>query len=331
MKPRDYIISQIKHKETKPVPFTMPCEAPVAKRLDEYYGGSRWKSMIPKDTLQEKKISQSHMVDGYGGIWRIDRLPWHLEKPPLSGSTLKGYKFPSVSQFVDPIYENKGAAIEKINNDKESFHSIAMGWGIFEQTWRIRGFEEVLMDMIEEPEFYREFTERITELYVEMVKACSDIPADAFLFGDDWGEQRGVIIGPDRWREFIKPCWKKVYAEVHKQGKFAMSHSCGSVADIMPDIIEIGLDVLESVQPEAEGMNTYVLKEKWGDKIAFWGTLGSQSLLPFGTPAEIRNEVKKLCEIVGKGGGLILAPAKPLRPEMPTENVVALLEALANQ
>lgn len=339
MKLRKYVISQITHKETKPVPFTMPCEKPVADRLTEHYGGNGWRKLIPNymipclhaDTLQEKQVDASYMIDGYGGVWRTDRLPWHLEKPPLVDRTFTGYNFPPASQFTDPIYKNINTAINRIEQNKNSFNFIAMGWGIFEQTWRIRGFENVLIDMIEEPEFYRELTERITEIYVDMVHACADLPADAFLFGDDWGEQRGVIIGPGRWREFIKPCWKKIYDEVHKQGKYAMSHSCGSVAEIMPDIIEIGLDVLESVQPEAAGMNTYELKSKWGDKIAFWGCIGSQSLLPFGTPDQIRSEIKKLCEVAGNGGGLILAPAKPLRPEMSTENAVALLEALADQ
>jgi uroporphyrinogen decarboxylase len=103
------------------------------------------------------------------------------------------------------------------------------------------------------------------------------------------------------------------------------------VADIMPDIIEIGLDVLESVQPEAAGMNPYELKRKWGGKIAFWGGLGSQSTIPFGTPGEIKAEVRRLCREMGRGGGYILAPAKSLQPETPTANAVAVVEAFTNQ
>ena len=99
----------------------------------------------------------------------------------------------------------------------------------------------------------------------------------------------------------------------------------------MPDVIEIGLDVLESVQPEAAGMNPYELKKKWGDKIAFWGGLGSQSTIPFGTPAEIRLEVQHLRREMGKGGGYILAPAKALQPETPTENAAAVVDAFTSE
>ena len=106
---------------------------------------------------------------------------------------------------------------------------------------------------------------------------------------------------------------------------------CGSLADIIPDAIEIGLDVLESVQPEAAGMNPYGLKKKWGDKLAFWGGLGSQSTIPHGTPEEIRREVSRLRAEMATGGGYVLAPAKPLQPETPTENAAAVVEAFAEE
>jgi uroporphyrinogen decarboxylase len=146
------------------------------------------------------------------------------------------------------------------------------------------------------------------------------------MMGDDWGDQRGVMIGPERWRRFYKPRYARIFKAVHAQGKIAIMHCCGSVADIMGDLVEIGLDVLESVQPEAARMDPYVLKRAWGDKITFWGCLGSQSTIPFSTPAQIRQEIRRLrCEM-GRGGGFILAPAKALRPETPTENAIAVVE-----
>lgn len=339
MRPRDYIISQIQHKETRPVPYTFAVEEEVGKRMDEYYGSSDWNKKITKymshylncDTLQEVRINDTYARDGYGGLWRMDKTPWHLEQPPLSEPSFEGYKFPTASQFTDPIYKAKEEAIKNMKADTDSFHIIDMGWGIFEQSWRIRGFENALMDAISEPDFYQELLGRITEIYVAMVKVCADVPADAFLFGDDWGDQRGVLIGPERWRNLIKPCWKKVYDEVHKQGKYAIGHCCGSIADIMGDVIEIGLDVYESVQPEAAGMNTYELKKKWGNQITFWGCLGSQSIIPFGTPDEIRNEIVRLCTEIGKGGGFIIAPTKPLMSDTPTENAVAILETFISK
>jgi len=178
------------------------------------------------------------------------------------------------------------------------------------------------MDCAIEEDFYAELLERVTGLCLALVAECADVPADAIMMGDDWGDQRGVLIGPERWRRFYKPRYARIFDAIHDQGKLAIMHCCGSVADIMGDIVETGLDVLESVQPEAAGMDPYALKREWGDKITFWGCLGSQQTIPSATPGEIRREIRRLRSEMGKGGGHILAPAKPLRPETPTENAV---------
>jgi uroporphyrinogen decarboxylase len=136
-------------------------------------------------------------------------------------------------------------------------------------------------------------------------------------------------MGPERWRRFIKPCWERIYAEVHRQGKKSIQHSCGSIAEIYGDLAEIGMDCHESVQPEAYGMKPDILHKKWGKTVSFWGCLGSQSTLHDGSPHEIRTEIKRLAELFKKDGGFVLAPAKPLVDEMPIDKAVAVVEALA--
>jgi len=211
----------------------------------------------------------------------------------------------------------------------DSFRLAWLGWGLFERSWTIRGFENALTDVVAEPDFYEELLDRLTELYSAFVAETVKLPVDAIMFGDDWGDQRGVIIGPARWRKLLKPRWARLYEQVHAAGKIIISHCCGNVTDIMPDIIEIGLDVLESCQPEA--MDVYELKRSYGPAITFWGGLGSQRIIPFAAPQEIRREVRRLCSEMGRGGGYILAPAKALQIETPTQNAVAVLEALTNQ
>lgn len=337
---REIMQKVFKHQNCSIVPYKLPMEKTVIDKLNDYYGTAEWMNSIKKfftspiniDTLREEKINERYAKDVFGSIWRCDKLPWHLEKPILQEPTLAGYKFPVLDDFIAQLDKNN--AIEKaqllIKENRDQFYIINMGWGIFEQTWRIRGFENALMDMITDPEFYAELVGRITELYVGMVYYCRDIKADGILFGDDWGDQRGVIMGPALWRKFIKPAWKKVYDEVHRQGKYAISHSCGSVAEIIPEIIENGLDMLESVQPEANGMNPYRLKKKWGDKLCFWGGLGSQSTIPFGTVQEIKDEVNKLRNEMSINGGYILAPAKPLQSDLSAENAAAVFEAFTS-
>jgi len=242
--------------------------------------------------------------------------------------SFEGIKWPTIDDFPAWFPED----VASLTGPKaEKFGMIGIGWGIFEMAWRVRGFENVLMDCIAEEDFFEELLERLTVLRLRQVEKCKEVPADAIFFGDDWGDQRGVIIGPERWRRFLKPRQARIYDAVHAQGKYVINHCCGSIVDIMPDVIEIGMDVYESVQPEAHGMDPFQLKKDWGDKITFWGCLGSQSTIQFGTPEEIAARVDKLCREMGRGGGYILAPAKAIQPGTPVENSVALIEAFSRQ
>lgn len=333
MKLRDIVLETIHHQQPPTVPYTLGFEGNVDKQIDAYYGGTEWRERLAKYIVSVSAVNTDIRVpigvgyerDGYGGIWRVDRAEWHLEKPPLEKPSFDGYEFPSKEMFFRPDW--KSQAWDICAKNSASFIIGNLGWGLFERSWNLRGFENLLMDVVQAPDFVEEAMDKLMNLYLAFVEYTADLPIDGILFGDDWGHQQGIIIGPKRWRKFLKPRWAKIYEAVHARGKIVLHHSCGSVADIMPDIIEIGMDVLESVQPEAAGMNPYELKKKWGDKITFWGCLGSQSTIPFGTPKEIHSEVRRLRAEMGHNGGYILAPAKPLQPGTPTENAVAVLEA----
>ncbi len=337
MSSREIVLAQIRHEETRPVPYTLGFEEGVAEKLDAFLGSDEWRRKIvpfmavvdPVDTTREEWIDEVHKRDAFGSLWRCDRRPYHIVEPAMREPSFDDYEFPGPDRFLEPARIEKARAELEAHPDR--FRVVGMGWGLFEQSWRIRGFENALIDAAAEPDFYTELLGRLKDLYRVFLDACADLPADAVLFGDDWGDQRGVILGPERWRQLLKPLWAELYEVVHAQGKIVISHCCGSVAEIMDDIIEIGLDVLESVQPEAAGMSPYELKKRYGDRIAFWGGLGSQSTIPFGTPDEIRAEVARLRSKMAKGGGYILSPAKALQPETPPENMAALVEAFTEQ
>ena len=331
MNPRDVVLEQIRHHETVPVPYTLACEQDVYDRLDRHFGGDAWRGkLIPYikscggvARRPSEKIDATHHRDAFGTVWRTEHLPSVVVEPGLKAPSFDGYAFPSADSFLNG--DVKAETVKRVAETTDSFTIVNPGVCLW-SAWYVRGFEATLVDCIAEEDFYAELLDRMTDLTLALVNACAEIPADALMMGDDWGDQRGVMIGPERWRRFYKPRYARIFEAVHAQGKIAVMHCCGSAADIMGDIVEIGLDVLESVQPEAGGMNPYALKRGWGDKITFWGCLGSQSTIPFAAPAQIRQEIRRLrCEM-GRGGGFVLAPAKPLRPETPTENAIAVVE-----
>ena len=342
MNPKQRVYAQINHKETRPVPYTLPFETPeLMLKLDQYYRNPAWRDKLVNHILEaplphpllgipgERTGETALLGDLFGARWAMHKRPAHLVEPPLKEPNLQGYDFPEVGACFTAGWEEEVCAYVVEHPDR--FIVASPGFGIFERTWVLRGFEDMLADVATEPIFYAQLVEAITDHQLEIVNRMVQTPLDGILFSDDWGYQGGVLIGADRWRKFIKPHLKRLYDRVHRAGKIALNHVCGSVREILPDILETGLDVLESVQPEAAGMNPYELKAEFGSEITFWGGLGSQSTIPYGTPQEINDAVQRLLGEMGKGGGYILAPAKGIQPETPVENMAALVESFTDQ
>ncbi|MCL2433960.1 MAG: hypothetical protein FWD16_05520 [Clostridia bacterium] len=307
----------------------------VVDKLNRHYGGTEWQGRICRfhdnvlavNTVHEQTLPSGLRRDIFGSLWNVSHAGAPaLVEPALKEASFQGFTWPDVSLFTEPVARQIDSAAS-LCKDPERYHVIFMNWGIFEQSWRLRGFEDALADMVLEPGFYEELTGRLCEYYLAMLRVCREIPADAVFMGDDWGMQSGTIMNPEHWRAFLKPHWRRIAGEIHSQGKTLICHSCGSVEAIIPDLSEIGIDCLESVQPEACNMNPYELKRKYGHSLSFWGGLGNQSLIQFGTPADIKTEVRRLKTEMGINGGYVLAAAKSLQDETPAENAAAVFEA----
>jgi len=332
--PRERVIAALAYEETDIVPYDVIFEGDVEERLDKHYGGPDWREMLQKHVTlvsypiwaQVEPVDDRCIKDEYGCVWDFSASPFHLVDSPLKEPSLEGYDFDAVTQVVlDSL--NMGSAEIIINENKDKFILGQINFGPFERSWILRGFENVLMDCILHPDFYEELVERIMEMHLVLVDKICKLPIDGVFFGDDWGDQRGVILGPERWRRFIKPRIKKLYERAHGHGKMVLTHCCGNAFDVIPDMIEVGLDVLESLQPEA--MDVYEIKRRYGKDLCLWGGLGMQQVLAFGSPDDVRKEIRRLKTELGKGGGYILAPAKPLMEDVPTENAVAVIEEFA--
>ena len=194
---------------------------------------------------------------------------------------------------------------------------------MFERLWSYLGMEDALIYMITDKEFVHELLDKICEFNLKVIDIFNEYPFDGIYFGDDWGQQRGMIMGAPLWREFIKPRMAKMYARAKKNGKFVLQHSCGDIQEIFEDLIEIGLDCYQTVQPEI--YNLTEIKEKYGDRLAFWGTISTQQDLTNKTPEELKEIIKKTVAIMKKGGGFILAPTHAIPQDVPPENVIAML------
>ncbi len=198
--------------------------------------------------------------------------------------------------------------------------------GVFQTAQFMRGFDNFLIDLMADEDFAKALMDRIYAFVREDAKRTLEAGQRQYTFieyNDDVATQRGMMISPELWRKMLRPYMEDFCSLAHSHGAFVRYHSCGSIVEIIEDLIDIGVDILNPVQPLAEGMDPLLLKDRFGDRICFHGGLDTQRLLPEGSPEETRQQVRRLIDIAGKGGGYILAGSHTLQIDARTENILA--------
>jgi len=212
----------------------------------------------------------------------------------------------------------------------EDFAVMASGASVFQHPTFLRGIDNLLVDMATRPEMAHWLIDRFTDFYLgffDRMLTAAKGRIDILRTADDLGTQRGLFFSPDMFRTFIKPRLNKLIDMTHSHGVKLLFHSCGAIRPLIDDLIEIGVDVLDPLQAAAEGMEPQALKDAYGDRVCLHGGICTQYLLPRGTPDEIRCELRRRLEILGNGGGYILAPCHVLQTDVPTENILAMSDA----
>lgn len=209
----------------------------------------------------------------------------------------------------------------------DTFAQASLGH-MYENAWQVRGYEEFLVDLLTQREWAELLLDRFHENALRGAIAAAKAGADLISFGDDVANQNALMFQPDLWREVMKPRWAKVIsaAREHKPDVQIWYHSDGNISDILDDLVEIGITILNPVQPEC--MDPVVIRSRFGKQLAFDGCVGTQTTFPFGTSANMRETIANLSAALdGRNGGLMLSPTHVLEPEVPPENVVAFFEA----
>lgn len=241
-------------------------------------------------------------------------------------------RFSSVAQYDSypwPTYRYGDDAADRVAEIQEQGYAVTSFAGhIWEVAWGVRGMDNLMLDFIERPDMAQAVLEPITANVEACAAEAARIGCDVVMFGDDVGMQDRLMMSPGMWRDWLFPCLKRAVsaARAVRPDVHCWYHSDGDIRQIIPDLIEAGIDVLNPIQPEC--MSPKALRAEYGKQLAFWGCVGTQTTFPFGTPAEMRRTVRDLVETVGQSGGLVVAPTHVLEPEVPWENMLAFLEAL---
>jgi uroporphyrinogen decarboxylase len=200
---------------------------------------------------------------------------------------------------------------------------------LFERAWSLRGMEELFVDFVEAPDFVEELLDRLADFSIRLIGNLSTFPVDGIRFSDDWGWQHGLLLSPAMWRRFLKPRLKRMYDQARAQGYDVFIHSCGQVSAVMEDLVEIGVNVFNPIQPEV--MDVHETVRAFAGRLAFNGGISIQKTLPFGTPGDVRKEVESRLRTARAFGGFVLAPSHDMTPDIPVRNVEEMLEVLKGQ
>jgi len=270
----------------------------------------------------------SGQVDEWGVWWQAgDFHHFTRVQSPLSGvrsaAELERYPWPDLDRPYR--FAGVGARVQALQ---------AQGWAVagyagsvFERSWYLRGMENLMVDLLARPEIAQALFARTAAFQQGVARQFARAGVDILILGDDIAGQTGPLLSPVTWRRFLKPHLAETARAVKETNPTTrvFYHSDGNIAVFIPELIESGIEILNPVQPEC--LDPAALKRRYGERLSFWGTVSVQRTLPYGSPEDVRAEVRARIRQVGQGGGLILSPAHVLPPETPWANVVAFFEA----
>jgi uroporphyrinogen decarboxylase len=335
MNNRQRVLTALNHRQPDKVPYDIRFTQKAHAKMAEYYGDPDFDSKLGNcftwfrpypDNVRYRLVAPDIWQDEFGVRWNrsIDKdigVPCNQLVTPQN---INEFEWPDPG---DPTrYDFIKEAIKKT---RDSVTLVSLGFALFERAWTLVGMENLLIYMLTEAHFVNLLLDKILEYNLGIIEHGCSLDIDIFRFGDDWGHQRGLIMGIDLWREFIKPRIKEMYQLARSKGKYVMIHCCGKVDELFPDLIECGLDIFNPFQPEV--MDVFEIKRRYGDRLCFYGGISTQRTLPYGTVAEVEDEVNRLIDLVGKNGGYIASPAHDIPADAKPENIAAMIEVLQNQ
>jgi uroporphyrinogen decarboxylase len=332
MTKREIIRMVLEGQKPPYVPWSCGFTYEAKAKLQEHFGAVELEDALQNHLLKLgsdigffNDLGNDCFQDVFGVVWdrSIDKDIGTPKEVTLAEPTLKGYTFP------DPLDRRFFADIPgKIARYGDRFRVFQIGFSLYERAWTLRGMQNLLMDFYDHPKFVHELLNTIADYNIAQVKEALKYDIDAVYFGDDWGQQRGLQMGPKLWRKFIYPVLKRMYDAVHAGGKVVFIHSCGDVDELFDDLIGIGLNCFNPFQPEV--MDVAALVPQYRGRLVFHGGLSTQRTLPYGTVADVRNEARQLLAL-GCEGGYIFAPAHDVVGDVPLDNMLAFIDVIQHQ
>ena len=338
MTSRERVLIALRHEQPDRTPRDFWAEPPTWKRLFAHVGHEDKDKLL--DSLgvdvrhleapapAERAIGGGTFQNFWGERFIYRPTPWGPLREDTKGALAGAENLGELEAFDWPLPDCIDRS--QLKGQCRRYEDYALMYG-FADVWQrpalVRGWEEMFVDMAERPGWVHFLCRKFTDFYLEDYTRAAEITdgrIDLFLVISDLGSQHGPLISLAMFRRFVAPYVKEMIERIHSLGGRAMFHSCGMVRPFIPDLIELGVDVLDPIQPTGPEMRPEGLKRDFGDRLSFHGGMDMQNLLPHATPAQVEAEARRYCKVAGAGGGYILGPAHLFQPDVPPENILAV-------
>jgi uroporphyrinogen decarboxylase len=347
MTSRERVLRTLRHEQPDRVALGFSSTPEAMDNLKKYFNTEKQDVVLNKLGIDTRRVEPRYIgpdnliynqgldkegTDIFGIVWEFKSNNYghyaEIVKSPLAEITdveeLERYPWPKVDWFD---YKSIKEQINRIN-DKEEYSINFFGGKIFEIAWYMRGFEQTLVDLYENPHLFTKIMEKVYGFFKEFSKEIileGNGRMDIVCTGDDIGTQRGMLISPEIWKEYIKPWHKRLNEYFHDNGLKVRYHSCGNIMPVIEELIDMGVDILNPLQFSAEGMlNPEELKKQYGDRLCFQGGIDVQHSLLEMSIDEIQKETRRIIGALGKGGGYIMEGTHNFQGDVPAEKIVAV-------
>ncbi|MCR4414936.1 MAG: hypothetical protein NUV77_21160 [Thermoguttaceae bacterium] len=338
MTPRDRVLAALHHCQPDRTPTDFWAEEPTWRRLLAHVGhGDRDRVLddlgvdvrhLEVPNPPERAIGNGMYRNFWGEQYVYRDTPWGPMREDMRGALAEAKSLADLEGFDWPtpdVFDHSSLAAQCRRWDR---HALLYGFAdVWQRPGLVRGWEGMFLDMAERPEWVHFLCRKFTDFYKEDYTRAAEVThgrIDLYLLISDLGGQTGPLISVTMFRRFVAPYLKEMIDTIHGLGGRVLYHSCGAIGPFIPELIALGIDILDPIQPVGPQMQPERLKAEFGDRLVFHGGIDMQHLLPRGSADEVRAEVRRYCRTLGRGGGYILGPAHLFQPDVPPENILAV-------